>query len=101
MMSPSPTSHTPSSHSAPVPRNSRVPGRYTGRTHSLHGPLTMHRRQYILKVLELMGCKDEHEHSVRRLPHIDIRHQVESANEIGAGSMQRIENVFLKGTRLR
>ena len=28
---------------------------------------------HILKVLELMGCKDEHEHSVRRLPHIDIR----------------------------
>ena len=46
-----------------------------------------------------MGCKDEHEHSVRRLPHIDIRHQVESANEIGAGSMQRIENVFLKGIK--
>ena len=54
---------------------------------------------HILKVLELMGCKDEHEHSVRRLPHIDIRYQVECANEISAGSMQRIENVFLKGIK--
>ena len=59
----------------------------------------MHRRLHILKVLELMGCKDEHEHSVRRLPHIDIRHQVECANEIGTGSMQHIENVFLKGIK--
>ena len=59
----------------------------------------MYRRLHILKVLELMGCKDEHEHSVWRLPHIDIRHQVECANEIGTGSMQHIENVFLKGIK--
>lgn len=54
---------------------------------------------HILKVLELMGCNDEHERSVRRLPHIDIRHQVQYANEIDAGSMKRIENVFLKGIK--
>ncbi|KAL5475612.1 hypothetical protein EMCRGX_G025445 [Ephydatia muelleri] len=46
---------------------------------------------HILKVLELMDGKDEHEHSVRRLPHIDIRHQVECANEIGAGTVAAME----------
>ena len=54
---------------------------------------------HILKVLELTGCNDEHECSVRRLPHIDIRYQVQCANEIDAGSMKRIENVFLKGIK--
>ena len=29
---------------------------------------------HVLQVLELMGCTDEQEHSVRRLPHIDIRY---------------------------
>ena len=28
---------------------------------------------------ELMGCTDEHEHNVRRLPHIDIRYQLHDA----------------------
>ena len=32
-----------------------------------------------------------------RLPHIDIRQEVECANEFDTGSMQRIENVFLRG----
>ena len=54
---------------------------------------------HILKVLELMGCDGEHERSVRRLPHIDIRHQEQIANELHAGSMKRIENVFLRGIK--
>ena len=46
-----------------------------------------------------MGCTDGHEHSVRRLPHIDIRYQLHDANDIDADSMKRIENVFLKGIK--
>ena len=65
---------------------------------------------HILKVLELMGCRrnmkevggDSHTSiSGRkwRLPHIDIRQEVECANEFDTGSMQRIENVFLRGIK--
>eukprot|EP00731_Ephydatia_muelleri_P037004 Em0374g7a len=54
---------------------------------------------HVLQVLELMGCTDGHEHSVRQLPHIDIRYQLHNANDIDADSMKRIENVFLKGIK--
>ena len=54
---------------------------------------------HVLQVLELMGCTDGHEHSVRRLPHIDIRYQLHDANDIDADSMKRIENVFLIGIK--
>ena len=49
---------------------------------------------HILKVMGLMGCEDEYESRVRRLPHIDVRNQIEYASELDAASVQRIENVF-------
>ena len=55
---------------------------------------------HICQVLKLMGC-DEHENSVRTLPSIEIRRQVEWASdrEIDHSSMTRIQNVFWKGIK--
>lgn len=46
-----------------------------------------------------MGCEDGYECSVRRLPHIDVRNQVQYASELDAASVQRIENVFRRGIK--
>ena len=53
----------------------------------------------ILKVLELMDCEEGYESSVRRLPHIDVRRHVQYENELDAATIQRIDNVFLKGIK--
>ena len=36
---------------------------------------------------------------MQRLPHIDIRREVQSASEIDTAGMNRIENVFWKGVK--
>ena len=54
---------------------------------------------HILKVMGLMGCEDRYESSVRRLPHIDVRNQIQYASELDAASVQRIENVFRRGIK--
>ena len=51
---------------------------------------TMHRKQKLLKAMALMDCEDGYECSVRKLPHIDIRHQVQYASDLDATSTQRI-----------
>ena len=50
----------------------------------------MHRKQKLLKAMALMDCEDGYECSVRKLPHIDIRHQVQYASDLDATSTQRI-----------
>lgn len=49
---------------------------------------------HILKVMELMGCDEGYESSVRRLPHIDIRREVQCASEIDTAGLNRVANVF-------
>ena len=55
---------------------------------------------HICHVLKTMGC-DEYEKSVRTLPSIEIRRQVECASdkEIDHASMTRIQNIFWKGIK--
>ena len=50
---------------------------------------------HILKVI----VADGYESSVRRLPHIDVRNQIQYASELDAASVQRIENVFRRGIK--
>ena len=54
---------------------------------------------HILKDMGLMGCEDGYESSMQRLPHIDVRNQIQYASEFDAASVQRIENVFRRGIK--
>ena len=54
---------------------------------------------HILKVMALMGCEDGYECSVRRLPHNEVRNDVQCASQLDAASVQRIENVFRRGIK--
>ena len=54
---------------------------------------------HILKVMGLMGCEGGYESSVRRLPNIDVRNQIQYVSELDAASVQQIENVFRRGIK--
>ena len=54
---------------------------------------------HILKVMGQMGCEDGYKSSVRTLPHIDVRNQIQYASELDAASVERIENVFRRGIK--
>ena len=54
---------------------------------------------HILKVMAFMRCEDGYECSVRRLPHNEVRNDVQCASQLDAASVQRIENVFRRGIK--
>eukprot|EP00731_Ephydatia_muelleri_P027492 Em0019g365a len=49
--------------------------------------------------MALMGCEDGYECSVPRLPHNEVRNDVQCASQLDAASVQRIENVFQRGIK--
>ena len=54
----------------------------------------------ILKVLELMDCEEGYESSMRRLPHIDVRHHVQYENELDVATYNELIMYFVKASSL-